>query len=79
MFVKELPLKVEVYGACLSPWVQAVLLTLHEQGTEYEFRQLAPLEKFLRWGVYMPGGDWTAASTEVSYCFTCSRYSTSLS
>ena len=63
-------MKVEVYGASHSPWVQAVLLTLHEQGIEYEFRQLAPLETFLRWGVYMPtasidGAPWERESTEI--------------
>jgi len=68
--VKKLPLKVQVYGASHSPWVQAVLLTLHEQGIEYELRQLAPFETFLRWGVYMPtasidGAPWERESTEI--------------
>lgn len=63
-------MKVEVYGASHSPWVQAVLLTLHEQGIDYEFRQLPPLETFLRWGVYMPtasidGAPWKRESTEI--------------
>lgn len=47
-------MKVEVYGGNHSPWVQAVLLVLHEKGIEHTLHQLPPLEAFKRWGVFMP-------------------------
>jgi glutathione S-transferase len=63
-------MKVEVYGVDHSPWVQAVLLTLHEKGIEHTLRQLPPLEAFRRWGVFMPavsidGAPWEIESTQI--------------
>ena len=47
-------MEVEVYGADHSPWVQAVLLTLHDKGIEHNLRSVPPCEAFSRWGVFMP-------------------------
>ena len=64
------PRYVDVYGADHSPWVQAVLLGLHEAGIEHRLRSLPTMESFLRTGVFMPlasidGGDWQPESAEI--------------
>jgi len=63
-------LHVEVYGAAHSPWVQAVLLGLHEQGIAYSLRSTPPWECLRKWGVLMPavsidGAPWQIESTEI--------------
>lgn len=63
-------MKVEVYGGDHSPWVQAVLLTLHEKNIEHTDRQLPPLEAFKRWGVLQPavsidGNPWEIESSKI--------------
>ena len=63
-------MKVEVYGGNHSPWVQAVLLALHEGGIEHSLRPLPPFETFERWGVFMPavsidGGPWEIESSQI--------------
>ncbi|MGI9431324.1 MAG: glutathione S-transferase N-terminal domain-containing protein, partial [Myxococcota bacterium] len=63
-------MKVDVYGADHSPWVQAVLLGLHEKGIPYSLRSLPPLAAFRKWGVLMPavsidGGAWEVESSEI--------------
>ena len=63
-------MKVDVYGADHSPWVQAVLLGLHERGFEHSLRSLPPLAAFFKWGVLMPavsidGGAWEIESSEI--------------
>ena len=45
---------VEVYGAAHSPWVQAVLLGLHDAKIDYSLRTLPPLQTFLTSGIMMP-------------------------
>ena len=47
-------MKVKVYGGDHSPWVNAVLLALHERGIEHSLRQVPPLETIKKWGVLMP-------------------------
>ena len=47
-------MKVEVYGGSHSPWVQAVLLALHDRDIEHSLRSLPPLEALKHWGVLMP-------------------------
>ena len=63
-------MKVEVYGSNHSPWVQAVLLALHEKGIDHALYQLPPLEAFKQWGVLMPavsidGEPWEIESTQI--------------
>ena len=63
-------MKVEVYGALHSPWVQAVLLALHEKGIDHSVRWLPPLEVFRKWGVLMPAvllddGPWEIESADI--------------
>ena len=47
-------MKVKIYGFNHSPWVQAVLLTLHDKKIEHTLYRSPPLEIFKKWGVYMP-------------------------
>ena len=47
-------MKVKVYGGDHSPWVNAVLLALHEKGIEHTSTQVPPLEVLKQWGVFMP-------------------------
>ena len=63
-------MKVIVYGADHSPWVQAVLLTLHHKGIEYGLRPLPPWQVLRKWGVLMPAvsindGAWQVESAEI--------------
>ena len=63
-------MSVKVYGFTHSPWVQAVLLALHDQGIEYDLLLRPPLKVFRKWGVYMPAisindGPWEIESTEI--------------
>lgn len=63
-------MKVEVYGLNHSPWVQAVLLALHEKGIEHTLHQLPPLKAFKQWGVFMPavsidGNPWEIESSQI--------------
>ena len=63
-------MKIEVYGFTHSPWVQAVLLALHDQGIEYDLLLRPPYKVFKKWGVYMPAisiddGPWEIESTEI--------------
>ncbi len=50
----EAPPHVWVYGNDHSPWVQAVLLALHERGTHHTNVIAPPLSVFARAGVLMP-------------------------
>ena len=47
-------MKVKVYGFNHSPWVQAVLLALHDQKIEHDVYQIPSLKIFNKWGIYMP-------------------------
>ena len=63
-------MKVEVYGADHSPWVQAVLLGLREKGIKHELLLLPPHAVLRKWGVLMPavsidGGPWEIDSTKI--------------
>jgi glutathione S-transferase len=62
--------RIEVYGVDHSPWVQAVLLGLHEAGLSHSLTSLPPLETFLRSGVTMPaasidGRPWQLESADI--------------
>jgi hypothetical protein len=52
--ILERPAEVRVYGADHSPWVQAVLLGLHDAGIAHTLTTVPPLEQFLASGVTMP-------------------------
>ena len=63
-------MKVEVYGGNHSPWVQAVLLALHDKQIDHELRPLPPLATFRKWGVFMPvvsvnGAPWEKESSDI--------------
>ena len=47
-------MKVKVYGFNHSPWVQAVLLALHDQKIEHVVYQIPSFKIFNKWGIYMP-------------------------
>ena len=63
-------MNIKVYGFTHSPWVQAVLLALHDQRIEYDLLLMPPYKVFKKWGVYMPAisiddGPWEIESTEI--------------
>ena len=63
-------MEVEVYGVDHSPWVQAVLMTLHHKGIDYRLRSLPPWQVLKTWGVLMPAvsineGAWQVESAEI--------------
>ena len=63
-------MKVEVYGGYHSPWVQAVLLALHDADVEHRVRQVPPFEAVKQWGVLMPAvsiddGPWEIESSQI--------------
>jgi hypothetical protein len=66
-----LPLRhLDVYGQDHSPWVQAVLLGLHEKRVPHDLTTAPPLSHFLEWGILMPaaraGGEpWQIESGEI--------------
>lgn len=73
-------MKVEVYGGYHSPWVQAVMLALHDRGIEHNLRQVPPLETFKRWGVLMPAvsidqGPWEIESSQILVSLGCEQIS----
>ena len=62
--------RIDVYGVNHSPWVQAVLLGLHDAGISHALTSLTPLETFLRSGVMMPAariddGPWQLESADI--------------
>ena len=61
---------VDVYGQDHSPWVQSVLLGLHEKDVSHTLTTVPPLSVFLKWGVMMPaasvdGGPWHKESADL--------------
>ena len=63
-------IKVRLYGNDHSPWVQAVMLGLHEKGIEYTRTTFPPLEVFKKSGPMMPAasideGPWFLESKEI--------------
>jgi glutathione S-transferase len=61
---------VEVYGTDHSPWVQAVLLGLHEAKIAHRLRSIPPLQTFKKAGVMMPAikiddGEWQLESADI--------------
>lgn len=63
-------MNVKIYGFNHSPWVQAVLLALHDKGIKHTVYINPPPEVLKKWGVYMPavsinGGPWEIESPEI--------------
>ena len=61
---------VSVYGALHSPWVQAVLLGLHEKGIPHSVQPIPSLSSLIRSGLMMPAakindGLWQLDSEEI--------------
>jgi hypothetical protein len=61
---------VDVYGQDHSPWVQAVLLGLHERGISHTVTTVPPRSVFLATGILMPaasidGSAWRLDSAEI--------------
>ena len=62
--------KFKLYGNDNSPWVQAIMLGLHEKEVEYSRSTFPPLEVFKKWGPMMPAasiddGPWFLESKEI--------------
>ncbi len=62
--------QVDIYGQDHSPWVQAVLLGLHEKKIACRLTTAPPLPVLWKWGVLMPaarldGGPWQIESTSL--------------
>jgi len=67
---RTLPREVRLFGVDHSPWVQAVLLGLHDRGVPHEFSVTPSPSLFLASGVFMPavridGGAWTYESASI--------------
>ncbi len=61
---------IDVYGVNHSPWVQAVLLGLHEKGVDHSLKIVPPFQVLLTTGVMMPaasidGEPWQLESAEI--------------
>ena len=61
---------IRLYGNDHSPWVQAVMLGLHQKGLDGSRSTVPPPEVFLRWGIMMPaasfeGGPWELESRHI--------------
>jgi len=60
----------DVYGLDHSPWVQTVLLGLHDKGVSHTLTTVPPLSRFRKSGIMMPaanidGGPWQLESAEI--------------
>ena len=63
-------MNVSVYGGDHSPWVQAVLLGLHEKKIAHTVRTVPPISVFKETGILMPaasinGGPWQLQSGDI--------------
>ena len=61
-----------LYGNNHSPWVQAIMMALHEKRLGYSRTTVPPLEVFSKWGPMMPaisidGEPWFLESTDILY------------
>ena len=67
---------VEVYGGFHSPWVQAVLLGLHDRNIDYSVTAIPPFETFVSEGITMPaaridGATWRVESVDILQQIGC--------
>lgn len=58
-------MSIRIYGHNHSPWVQSVLLGLHEKKIEYTLYQTPPFAVLKIWGVYMPAASFDGNSWEI--------------
>ena len=61
-----------LYGNNHSPWVQAIMMALHEKRLGYSRRTVPPMEVFSKWGPMMPaisidGEPWFLESADILY------------
>lgn len=61
-----------LYGNNHSPWVQAIMMALHEKHLGYSRTTVPPLEVFSKWGPMMPAisidvEPWFLESTDILY------------
>jgi hypothetical protein len=61
-----------LYGNNHSPWVQAIMMALHEKQLGYSRTTVPPLEVFSKWGPMMPaisidGEPWFLESADILY------------
>ena len=61
-----------LYGNNHSPWVQAIMMALHEKRLGYSRTTVPPLEVFSKWGPMMPaisidGEPWFLESADILY------------
>ena len=66
--MKNLP--INLYGNNHSPWVQAIMMGLHEKRLGYSRTTVPPLEVLRQWGPMMPaisidGEAWTLESSDI--------------
>ncbi len=69
-------MQVDVYGFYHSPWVQAVLLGLHDRGIDHSITALPPLASFMSDGISMPaasidGEPWQLESVDILQSVGC--------
>lgn len=67
---EDAPTHVDIYGGDHSPWVQAVLLGLHDEGVAHTFTTAPPFTVFRKSGVKMPvasmdGRPWQLESADI--------------
>lgn len=55
----------KLYGNNHSPWVQAVMMGLHQKHLDYTRTATPPLEVFLAWGCMMPAASFDDADWEL--------------
>lgn len=62
--------QIRLYGNNHSPWVQAVMMGLHQKQRDYFRTSTPPIDVFLKWGCMMPaasfdGGPWGLESKDI--------------
>lgn len=56
---------IRLYGNNHSPWVQAVMMGLHQKQIDYSRTATPPLEVLLAWGCMMPAASFDGAAWEL--------------
>jgi hypothetical protein len=57
--------EIRLYGNNHSPWVQAVMMGLHQKQLDYSRTSAPPIHVFLAWGCMMPAASFNGASWEL--------------
>ena len=71
-------LSINLYGNNHSPWVQAIMMGLHEKRLDYSRTTVPPFEVFRQWGPMMPaisvdGEPWALESSDILHRLGYSR------